>query len=226
LTSEQRHVDAGLLRRVLGGRTGRPTDPAWQDDSRPAAVLAAFYERDGPGEPGARPLEVILTRRAWSLRSHTGEVSFPGGRSDDGETPVATALREAQEEIALDPAEVEVLGELDHFISVVSRSFIVPVVALLDGRPSLRAAEAEVDAILHVPLEELLIDEVFREEIWPFPPVEPWASIPDAGPGGGGRVERPIYFFELHGDTVWGATANMLRHLLCLVLGLPADPYL
>ncbi|HEX8803465.1 MAG TPA: CoA pyrophosphatase, partial [Acidimicrobiales bacterium] len=163
---------------------------------RPAAVLAPLY--DGPD--GAT---VVLTRRTWTLRSHQGEVSFPGGRIEAGETPLDGALREAKEEIGLDPTAVEVVGELDHLATVTSGSFIVPLVGVLPGRPDTTPNPAEVDAVLHVPLAELLDPGIFREELWTFP-------------GGG---DRRIFFFELVGDTLWGATAAMLRQLLGLLTG-------
>jgi 8-oxo-dGTP pyrophosphatase MutT (NUDIX family) len=145
----------------------------------------------------------VLTRRTWGLRTHQGEVSFPGGRVEPDETAVDGALREAKEEIDLDPSTVEIIGELDHLATVSSWSFIVPYVGALAGRPETRRSPIEVEAVLHVPLAELLDPENFREERWTFP----------AGD------ERPIYFFELVGDTVWGATANLLRQLLGAVTG-------
>ena len=163
---------------------------------RASAVLAGLYE-DG------EDLHVVLTRRTWELRSHSGEVSFPGGRQDDGEDLWDTALREAREEIALDSSGIEVLGELDHLATITSRSFIVPFVAALPGRPDTTANPAEVSAVLHVPVAELLDPAIFREERWTFP----WAE------------DRPIFFFELVGDTVWGATGAMLRQLLGLATG-------
>ncbi|MCI0345842.1 MAG: CoA pyrophosphatase, partial [Chloroflexi bacterium] len=136
---------------------------------------------------------------------HQGEVSFPGGAIEAGETPAEGALREAAEEIGLDPASVEIVGELDHLTTVSSRSFIVPLVGLLPGRPdSLVPNAGEVDAVLHVPVAELLLDDVYRAEAWP------WFD------GG----SRDIHFFELVGDTIWGATASMLRQLLGWCLGL------
>ncbi len=115
---------------------------------------------------------------------------------------LATALRETHEETGLDPASVEIIGELDHLSTITSRSFIVPYVGILSGRPHLVPSAGEVDAVLHVRLSELLLDEVWREERW-----------------GIGPVSRPIWFFELVGDTVWGATAAMLRQLLGLITG-------
>ena len=150
---------------------------------------------------------MLLTRRSQDLRAHQGEVSFPGGRTDPGEALVDAALREADEEVGLDPSTVEVLGELDHLMTITSRSFIVPFVAVLPGGPAgLVANPAEVDAVLFVPVAELLLDEVYREERWN------WERRRDAA--------SAIFFFELVGDTVWGATAAMLRQLLGLALGL------
>jgi 8-oxo-dGTP pyrophosphatase MutT (NUDIX family) len=164
--------------------------------ARPSAVLAPIYDEDGQAL-------VVLTRRTWGLRTHEGEVSFPGGRVEPGESPVDGALREAKEEIDLDPSTVDVIGELDHLATVTSWSFIVPYVGALTGRPETNPNPAEVEAVLHVPLAELLEPDNFRQEIWTFPGGEP----------------RPIYFFELVGDTVWGATANLLRQLLGAVTG-------
>lgn len=163
----------------------------------PSAVLAPLYDREGEAW-------VVLTRRSLSMRAHAGEVSFPGGRIEEGDADLlVTALREAEEEIGLDPTTVEVVGELDHLATVVSGSFIVPWVGALAGAPELRPSSDEVDAVLHVPLSELMGPGVFREEVWSFGPA----------------VSRPIVFFDIVGDTIWGATAAMLRQLLGLVTG-------
>lgn len=164
-----------------------------------SAVLAGLY-----GADDADRAHVILTRRSAHLRHHSGEVSFPGGRQEPGEDLWATALREAEEEIALDPDAVSHLGELDHLRTVTSRSWIVPYVGEITNPhvviPRLVAAPAEVEVVLHVGLDALLADGVFREELWTF-----------------GSQTRPVYFFEIEGDTVWGATAAMLRNLLAIL---------
>ena len=128
------------------------------------------------------------------------------------------ALRESKEEIGLDPSTVEVLGELDHLMTVSSRAFIVPFVALLPDVPVLEPNPSEVDAVLHIPVRELLLDEVYREERWKFATPPAWVT-PDLV-ATDEPTERSIFFFELVGDTVWGATASMLRHLLGMALGL------
>ena len=97
-------------------------------------------------------VEVLLTRRSMVMRNHRGEVSFPGGRVDEGETAVEAALREAHEEVGLDPAAPTVVGELAHLNTIVSRSYIVPVIATLDHRPELSAQTVEVDRVLWTPL--------------------------------------------------------------------------
>src|SRR5438105_10043941 len=155
------------LRRAFTGRVGAPSFIEHASTVRASAVLAPFYDLDGE-------LYTVLTRRSWDLRSHTGEVSFPGGAQDPGEALVDAARREALEEIGLDPADVEVLGELDHLMTVTSRSFIVPFVALLADVPVLHPNPSEVDAVLHVPVRELLLDEVYREERWRFATPPPW----------------------------------------------------
>jgi len=158
--------------------------------ARPSAVLVAL--RDGPH--GA---EVLLTRRSMHLRNHKGEISFPGGRLDEGETYEEAALREAWEEVAMPAPSVEVVGRLLPLSTVVSLSYIVPVVGVMRDDPPLHPATAEVDRLFWEPLADLLVDGTYREERWGTPP-----------------LDRPIYFFELDDETVWGATARMLHQLL------------
>lgn len=200
LTPEARALDLERIRRGLAQGRAPERVAVESHDLRASAVLAPLYDHEGEAH-------VILTRRAQHLRAHHGEVSFPGGGQERGETLWATALREAWEEIALDPASVEQVGELDHLSTRSSGSFIAPFVGALPARPDdLVADPSEVEHILHVPLADLLADGVYREERWV------WEGI-----------ERPIFFFEVIGDTVWGATAAMLRNLLCVGLGLESE---
>lgn len=168
-------------------------------------MLVPLFDDDGEAW-------VVLTRRAQHLRTHKGEIAFPGGRQDDGETIVEAALREAREEIGLDSDDVEIIGELDHLATLSSNSSIVPFVGALPSRPAqLTANPSEVEAVLTVTLAELLDDSVFRSEWWP------WQD--ETGLVG----DRPIYFFDLDGDTIWGATARMLVNLLSVLLELPRE---
>ncbi|HUC36032.1 MAG TPA: CoA pyrophosphatase [Acidimicrobiales bacterium] len=163
----------------------------------PAAVLVPLFAEMGEAR-------VLLTRRSANLRTHTGEVSFPGGRLDAGETPEDAALREAAEEVSLDPAAVELLGRLSPVSTFSSSATVTPVVGVLDSRPEVAPNLGEVERVFDVSLSHLLDDEVFREELW---------SVPARGPDA-----YPVWFFELDQDTIWGATARILVELLSLVL--------
>ena len=194
-------MDLDRVSRALAAAPPPSTSPLEGSGVRASAVLAALYD-DADGRA-----TVVLTRRAQHLRSHRGEVSFPGGGEEPSDVDAwATALREAHEEVGLDPALVRRIGELDHMRTVTGRSYIVPFVAALAGRPDLVPDPSEVAHILHVPLDELAADGVYREEHWGLP-----------------HLQRPIFFFEVEGDTIWGATAAMLRNLLMVVLGIAED---
>jgi 8-oxo-dGTP pyrophosphatase MutT (NUDIX family) len=200
LAPAARTVDLDRLEASLAARgngTVRPDPWRRTTSSHRSAVLIPLYEEGDD-------VHVVMTRRAPHLRKHRWEVAFPGGRRDDDDPSLwATALREAHEEIGLDPSLPRRIGELDSFVTVSSVSLVSPLVSVLPQRPAdLVAAPDEVEAILHVSLAELLLDEVFREELWPI-----------------GDMYRPITFFELVGDTVWGATAAMLRQLLAIATG-------
>jgi 8-oxo-dGTP pyrophosphatase MutT (NUDIX family) len=167
-----------------------------------AGVLAPLFEEGGEAR-------VVLTRRSADLRTHRGQVSFPGGRIDEREDAPAAALREAHEEVGLDPGLVTAVGWLHPVLTMVSASFILPVLGTLAERPRLVANPTEVERIFDVSLAELADPEVFHEERWHLP----------------GRViaesednSFPVWFFEISGELVWGATARMLRELLSIVL--------
>ncbi|TNE39126.1 MAG: CoA pyrophosphatase [Alphaproteobacteria bacterium] len=155
----------------------------------PAAVLVPIVMRnEGP--------TVILTRRATHLAKHAGQISFPGGRADEGDaTAVATALREAEEEINLDPSLVEVVGALNTYITV-TRYSVTPVVGLVEPAFSLRPEEGEVSEIFEVPLEFLLKAENRKRH-------------------GGfyNGVERFWYAIPFGDYYIWGATAGMIKDL-------------
>jgi len=168
---------------------GRPVTLSFTE-ARPSAVLVLLAD----GHNGA---EVLLTRRSNFLRNHSGEVSFPGGRLDPGETATEAALREANEEVGLDPDSVEVIGELDHLATVVSRSHVVPVVGRLRAPVDLAPTSMEVERVMWVALADLVRTDTYRVERWHLPP-----------------TERLLYFFELDDETVWGLTAVVLTDLL------------
>lgn len=175
-----------------------PVRPGWRAghfpaDARLAAALLLVY----PHEGGAA---VPLTVRHRGLARHAGQISLPGGATDPGETLVEAALREASEEIGVDPASVRVLGELTPVHVLVSGFTLHPVVGITDRRPDFRAAEGEVEEILEVSLEE--IRDASR--------IRTGTRLRE-----GVAVEYP--YFDLLGHQVWGATAMVLGEFVCVL---------
>ena len=160
-----------------------------------AAVLAVFFEEQGEAR-------LILTRRSSGLRTHKGEVSFPGGRLDAGEGPAEAALREAHEEVGLDPARVTTVGWIQPVMTMVSVSLILPVIATVAQRPHLMVSPVEVERVFDVSLAELAEPGIFHEERWRIP----GRTIP-----GTDDDAFAVRFFEVAGEMIWGATA---RHAL------------
>lgn len=185
-----RNIGLSRVREVVAHTAGPSSD--WEYIE--FAVLVALFEEDSEAR-------VLLTRRADHMRRNQGEVAFPGGRVEAGETPAEAALREAFEEVALDPAAVELIGELTALSTVTRPSGIQPVVGVLAGRPAVRANPDEVSEVFDVSLSDLADPAIFREEIW---------TLPDG-------AERPIYFFDVCNPPVWGATARVLKELLNLI---------
>lgn len=163
------------------------------DHPRRAAILVPVIDDGGP-------LRVLLTRRTESLRSHTGQVAYPGGGVDDDDLDAtAAALREAHEEVGLPPASVDAIGWLDDFVTVGARMAVTPVVGVVRSVPPLRANPAEVARIFEVPLDALRRRERWRVEYW-----------------GEAGQKWPIYFFDHDGETLWGLSAIITLHLMAL----------
>ena len=183
-----------VVRRIRSAAYTGPFEPDWAD-ARRSAVLVVLAEHPEPHQSGGA--HILLTRRSMQLSSHQGEVSFPGGRLDAGETYEEAALREAFEEVGLPPEEVTVVSRLSPISTWVSSSWIVPVVATVARPIPLEARTGEVDRVLWTPLHDLTRPGTYREELW--------HTV---------HGEHPIYFFELDDETVWGATARMLHEVL------------
>lgn len=171
--------------------------------TRRSAVLVALFEEDGE-------TQVVLTRRSFTMREHRGEIAFPGGRSDAGETPIDTALREAREAVGFAESSVRSVGWLSPIVSGALASAIWPVIGLLDERPVMVTDPTEVDRAFTVSFAELLADGTFLEERWRRHAARPTSTFDGY---------FPIYFYRVPGDLIWGATARVLTELLCVVTG-------
>jgi 8-oxo-dGTP pyrophosphatase MutT (NUDIX family) len=170
-------------------------------EARAAAVLIPIY-------PAPEPT-IIFTVRSEHLPSHKGQISFPGGSIDPADpSPEEAALREAHEEIGLDPAAVAVIGRLDDMPTFVSGYVVSPIVGFLETRPELKPNPAEVAHVLEIPLEDL-VDEIRRE------------------PGFSERGRSyPTEAWVWRDHVIWGVTARLLRDLLASLaaVGLTKPP--
>ena len=175
-----------------------PSRTGWKaghfpEDARIAAALLLIYE-------SAEGAAIPLTVRAGGLTRHPGQISLPGGAADPGETLAQTALREAHEEIGIDPSSVHILGELTPVHVLVSGFTLHPVVGVTHETPRFQAASGEVDEILEVTLDRLRDASHIRRGM----------RVRE-----GIAVEYP--YFDLLGHQVWGATAMVLGEFICLI---------
>jgi 8-oxo-dGTP pyrophosphatase MutT (NUDIX family) len=175
---------AGALRAALE-QDPRPV-PAAGD--RLAAVLAPLIIQPEPS--------LMFTVRAAAMSRHAGEISFPGGLQDPGETLVETVLREVNEELGLDPDAVRIVGTLPSVHTFVSGILVVPFVGMLATMPVLTVSDGEIDEVLTFPVMRLAEAEaVVHYDL------------------DGGRTWKG-FAYELDGATIWGATGWMLHTLL------------
>jgi 8-oxo-dGTP pyrophosphatase MutT (NUDIX family) len=179
--------------------------PGWHAGAIPpvlrqAAGILLLFPKEGL-------VHLLLTVRAASLAHHSGQVSLPGGAVDSDETPEQAAVREAAEEVGIDPAAVEVLGRLTPLHIPVSGFVLHPIVGICEDRPGIRPSAWEVERVLEVPLEWL---------------VDPGRLSREVGDVPGGTIEIP--YFDLGTDRLWGATAMVVAELLWL-LGHRPDPW-
>ena len=159
----------------------------------PAAVLLLLSNRRGP--------HVVFAKRTEDVTHHKGQFSFPGGIVEtwDG-SRLETALREAQEEIGLPPSAVDILGTLDDTETRATQFVITPFVGMVSQPVSYTPDGKEIERVLEVPLAALLDPAIFRVEMWERD----------------GEI-HPVYFYEYNGETIWGATARILKQFLDLV---------
>ena len=156
-------------------------------EAKAAAVLIAVTENEQPG--------VILTVRRENLRTHAGQIAFPGGRIDPGENPIAAALRESEEELALDPAAVEVIGELDAYRTVTGFE-VTPVLGVVPPNLKLQPHDLEVADWFEAPMTHLIDPANHGRESAVFR-----------------GATRHYHVIDWNGRRIWGATAAMLVNL-------------
>jgi 8-oxo-dGTP pyrophosphatase MutT (NUDIX family) len=179
-----------VTRARLGARRRRVVPPG---PLVRAAVLVPIVDR---GEA-----VLVFAQRTDRVGHHKGQISFPGGRVDPGDADdLAAALREAHEEVGLEPALVEPLGLLDDTETVATQYVITPWVGVVRAPVAWQPDGEEIEKVIEVPVAALLDRGCFRVELWERD-----------------GVEREVYFYEYRDTTIWGATARILKQYLDLV---------
>lgn len=207
-------------RRIQETLQRRAPKPIALDTFRRAAVLVPILARPGGST-------VLFTQRTDTLKDHPGQISFPGGRFEDGEDARAAALRETFEEVGIDPGTVEIAGQLDDQISV-SSYVVTPVIGLIaNPTNSFVHQPSEVLEPFEVPLSRLLDRAHYREEHWKVDRMPPNAPVDEILRHRSTLLEYdeetstyPVYFFD-GGPTrnIWGLTARVLKDLFDLCFG-------
>jgi 8-oxo-dGTP pyrophosphatase MutT (NUDIX family) len=164
---------------------------------RPGSVLILLYQEEDQ-------IKFPLTVRQDYLGTHGGQISLPGGKAEEGEDAIETALREAEEEIGIDRREVNVVGTLTQFFVIPSNFLVTPVIAFMKGKPAFRADPIEVQKILEGSLDKLIREDAIQTK-------EILAAKTY-------RLMAP--HFEIEGQVVWGATAMMLNEFRMVVKAL------
>jgi 8-oxo-dGTP pyrophosphatase MutT (NUDIX family) len=185
---------AERTRQRLAARRRRMLEPG---PLVPAAVLVPIIDRGGPS--------LVFAKRTDRVGHHRGQIGFPGGivaRSDA--SFLDTALRECEEEIGLPRAAVEPLGTLDDTETVATQFVITPFVGRVRAPVAWQPDGQEIERVIEVPWTVLNDPATFREETWER-----------------NGVARPVYFFDYEGETIWGATARILKQYLELMAGAP-----
>lgn len=179
-------------------RKGRLQDMSRDPNPRMSAVLALLYPKEGE-------LHVALMRRAEYKGTHSRQVSFPGGKQEEqDEDFLATALREANEEMGIDREQVLILGQLTEVYIPPSRFLVYPFVGFMESRPAFVLNE-EVEELIEVPLNHLLDDENLKSKQMTFPNYPEPVNVP---------------YFDVFDNHVWGATAMMIKELKVVVKAL------
>lgn len=171
---------------------GDPVPDTTTEEGHPSSVLIPIYPCKNEN------LHVILTLRTNTIR-HAGQISFPGGRAEIGESTIETALRETREEIGINSSDIDITGTLSPFYLYRTHNRITPVVGFLDQKPDMQRNPNEVEEIITIQLDQLHSGDLLQREIWELP-----------------HETYEVPFWNFHRVPLWGATAMMMSELLVL----------
>ncbi len=185
--------DDAALSRLRDLVAARPAIEIDAPNYRRACVLVPLV-RDGDG------WSLLFSRRSANLAAHSGQIAFPGGVVEEGETLADAAMREAQEEVGIAPERVELIGRLDDLATANTGFLVAPFVGVIHERIEYVLQESEVDEVFEVPVDALLTP-----------------SLPEVRYVTYGGKSYPAYFYPYAGYEIWGLTGRMLKTFLDLV---------
>ena len=164
---------------------------------RPGGVIILLYEHGGD-------IRFPLIKRPEYVGAHGGQISLPGGKAEQGEDAVATALRECEEEIGVTPDSGNVLGKLSDFLVIPSNYLVTPIIAFMPSRPVFKPDSFEVSRVIEARLEDILAEKAVKQK-----------EILAAG-----KYRMLAPHFEIENEVVWGATAMMLNEFRVVLKGI------
>jgi len=184
------HLGISMKNRLIPIFANRPKKTINHTGCTESAVIVPVYYRENK-------LHMLFTKRSSSLTHHKGQISFPGGAKSEADVNLmATALRESQEEIGLDPDDVTIVGELDD--TYTTTGFVIaPYIGLIPYPYKFTRNPNELDEIFAVPVSALFDKKVSREEVQETE-----------------RGRETLYFYEYKGKVIWGATARIVKQFL------------
>jgi 8-oxo-dGTP pyrophosphatase MutT (NUDIX family) len=177
---------------MIKGKPFRNMNPP--DGTRQSAVMILLI-----GMPEISNFEILFTLRHQKMRSHSGQISFPGGRLDDGENHTEAALRETQEEVGIRSDDIQIIGKISTLYVPPSSSNIQPIVGYIPEIEKLTLSAAEVEEAFTVKISDLQNDELRKWKPWEF----------------NGGIKADVPYFDIHPKVpLWGATAIMMSEFL------------
>ena len=188
LPGQSAHIEMAPL---IEGKLYRTFKPS--EDAIICAVLILLFINKTNDK-----IKVVLTLRSKNI-DHSGQISFPGGRSENNESIVETALRENEEEIGIQPNKINVLGKLSQLYVPPSNSLITPIVGYINEPLILKTNSDEVEEAFSVELDDLLDEKNYKRETWRMR-----------------NNDIDVPFWNIHSTPLWGATAMMMNELLAL----------
>lgn len=190
-------------------------EPQPEGSCRGSSVLALLFKKNSE-------MHILFTKRALTLKSQPGDVCFPGGKKEEGETPLEAALRETEEEIGITCEKIKILGASDYVLTIYG-AIVTPFIGYIENfdASKLLPSPDEVDKVFSVPLKFFMENKPIKSYVTlnpSFPPDFPMHLIYGGENYKWRGSKIPELFYEYDGEVIWGLTARITRHICRLIL--------